>query len=156
MARDTTSALVPAPPQLRGLAKAYGIAGVFFNHSLSGTLTMGRLIGIRDSPPVIELRPGLDEGTRLFILFHEAGHHVRNETRAEDVDRRLTLSALRRYRSYRAAGHPPLSDFEDLHAEEERIVNSWAFNELMRHFGPRYGREEEYEARGFIFEHRDP
>lgn len=156
MARDTTSTLTPAPPRLRGLAREYGIAGVFFNHSLSGTLTMGRLIGIRDSPPVIELRPGLDDRTRLFVVLHECGHRVRDEEMANDLDYRLYRYATRLYRGYRAAGHPAIQDFQDLYEEEEKLVNTWAWGELMKHFGPRYGREEDFEARGFIFQHRDP
>lgn len=152
----TEGALTPAPPQLRWLAKEYGIAGVFFNHSLSGTPTMARLIGIRDSPPVIELRPGLDYATRVFAVLHECGHKVRDEEMANDLDYRLYRYATRLYHGYLAADHPAIQDFQDLYEEEEKLVNTWALGEFTKRYGAHYGSEEDFEARGFLFQHRDP
>lgn len=156
MGNEGAPTLTPAEPRLRGIAKEYGIAGVFYNPALAGTKTVARLLTRQDTPPVIELRPGSDYLTRLLAVLHECGHRIRDLEMADAPDYRLNAVAIRWYHSLRDAGHPPVPSFEDLYAEEERIVNSWAWGELMRHFGPRYGREEEYEARGFIFQHRDP
>lgn len=156
MGNEGAPALTPAEPRLRGIAREYGIAGVFYNPALLGTKTVAWLLTRPGSPPVIELRPGSDYLTRVLAVLHECGHKVREEEMADDPDYRLNKYAIRLYHHYRDAGHPAIQDFQDLYEAEEKIVNTWAWGELMRHFGPRYGREEDFEARGFIFQHRDP
>lgn len=153
---ERTAALIPAEARLRGIAREYGIAEVFHNPALLGTKTMAQLITFQGEPPVIELRPDLDWLTRLLAVLHEIGHKVRGDEMAEDPDYRLAKLAIRFYHQYRDAGNPASQGFEDLYREEERIVNSWAFWALIHHFGPRYGRVEDFEARGFVFQHREP
>ncbi|GEM_PF-3444023 len=152
---ETVPALIPAESRLRSIAREYGITGVFVNPALLGTKTKAQLLTEPDGRQTIELRPDLDWLTRLLAVLHEIGHKVRNAEMADDQDYRLAKLAIRFYHQHRDAGNPAIQWFEDLYRAEERIVNSWAFEALLHHFGPRYGREEDFEARGFVFQHRE-
>lgn len=157
---DTTSALLPAEPRLRSIAREYGVTGgVYYNPALTGTLTKGQLVRYPDGTRSIELRYDLNTQERVFAVLHECAHFIRGTALKDDPDHTQMQRLILIYHRWRDSGKPTpyieaMEYLQSLYRAEEKIVNSMALDLLCKVYGPRYAQADAFEAMGHRFEHR--